>query len=74
MSINRIVTENYIMVVKNVGQLNELKNDVEYMISIMLEDALGQTEEFYEYLSIQDALESVKAFPATVENTEALVC
>ena len=66
--------ENYIMVVKNVEQLNELKNDVEYMISIMLEDALGQTEEFYEYLSIQDALEAVTVFPTVVENTEALVC
>jgi len=62
------------MVVKNVEQLNELKNDVEYMISIMLEDALGQTEEFYEYLSIQDALEAVTVFPTVVENTEALVC
>ena len=66
--------EIYIMVVKNVEQLNSLKNDVQYMISIMVEDALAQTDEFYEYLSIEDALESVKTFPATVENTEALVC
>jgi len=72
MSINRIVTE--IMIVKNVGQLNELKNDVEFMISIMEEDALTTTDEFYEYLSIQDDLESVKSFPTMVENTEALVC
>jgi hypothetical protein len=35
---------------------------------------LAQTDEFYEYLSIEDALEAVKVFPATVENTEALVC
>jgi hypothetical protein len=74
MSINRIVTEIYIMIVKNVGQLNELKNDVEFMISIMEEDALTTTDEFYEYLSIQDDLESVKSFPTMVENTEALVC
>jgi hypothetical protein len=40
----------------------------------MVEDALAQTDEFYEYLSIEDALEAVKTFPATVENTEALVC
>jgi len=72
MSINRIVTEIYIMIVKNVGQLNELKNDVEFMISIMEEDALTTTDEFYEYLSIQDDLESVKSFPTMVENTEAL--
>ena len=74
MPINRIVMEIYIMVVKNVGQLNELKNDVEFMISIMEEDALTTTDEFYEYLSIQDDLESVKSFPTMVENTEALVC
>ena len=66
--------EIYIMIVKNVEQLNSLKSDVEYMISIMVEDALAQTDEFYEYLSIEDALEAVKVFPATVENTEALVC
>ena len=66
--------EIYIMIVKNVEQLNELKSDVQYMISIMVEDALAQTDEFYEYLSIADALEAVKVFPATVENTEALVC
>ena len=66
--------EIYIMVVQNVEQLNELKSDVQYMISIMVEDALAQTDEFYEYLSIGDALEAVKVFPATVENTEALVC
>jgi hypothetical protein len=66
--------EIYIMLVKNVEQLNELKSDVQYMISIMVEDALAQTDEFYEYLSIEDALEAVKTFPATVENTEALVC
>ncbi len=74
MSINSIKCGVYIMVVKNVEQLNELKSDVQYMISIMVEDALAQTDEFYEYLSIEDALEAVKVFPATVENTEALVC
>ena len=62
------------MVVKNVEQLNSLKNDVEYMISIMVEDALAQTDEFYEYLSIEDALSIVTVFPTTVENTEALTC
>ena len=74
MSINSGNMEIYIMVVKNVEQLNELKSDVQYMISIMVEDALAQTDEFYEYLSIEDALEAVKVFPTTVENTEALVC
>ena len=74
LSINSIKCGVYIMVVKNVEQLNELKSDVQYMISIMVEDALAQTDEFYEYLSIEDALEAVKVFPATVENTEALVC
>ena len=74
LSINSSNMEIYIMVVKNVEQLNELKSDVQYMISIMVEDALAQTDEFYEYLSIEDALEAVKTFPATVENTEALVC
>jgi hypothetical protein len=74
MSINSIKCGVYIMVVKNVEQLNSLKSDVQYMISIMVEDALAQTDEFYEYLSIEDALEAVKVFPATVENTEALVC
>ena len=74
LSINSGNMEIYIMVVKNVEQLNELKSDVQYMISIMVEDALAQTDEFYEYLSIEDALEAVKTFPATVENTEALVC
>ena len=74
MSINSVKYGVYIMVVKNVEQLNSLKSDVEYMISIMVEDALAQTDEFYEYLSIEDALEAVKVFPATVENTEALVC
>ena len=74
MSINSIKCGVYIMVVKNVEQLNSLKSDVQYMISIMVEDALAQTDEFYEYLSIEDALEAVKTFPATVENTEALVC
>ena len=74
MSINSGNMEIYIMLVKNVEQLNELKSDVQYMISIMVEDALAQTDEFYEYLSIEDALEAVKVFPATVENTEALVC
>ena len=74
MSINSVKYGVYIMVVKNVEQLNSLKSDVEYMISIMVEDALAQTDEFYEYLSIEDALSAVKVFPATVENTEALVC
>jgi isochorismate hydrolase len=74
LSINSIKCGVYIMVVKNVEQLNSLKSDVQYMISIMVEDALAQTDEFYEYLSIEDALEAVKVFPATVENTEALVC
>ena len=74
MSINSGNMEIYIMLVKNVEQLNSLKSDVQYMISIMVEDALAQTDEFYEYLSIEDALEAVKVFPATVENTEALVC
>ena len=74
MSINSVKYGVYIMVVKNVEQLNSLKSDVEYMISIMVEDALAQTDEFYEYLSIEDALSAVTVFPATVENTEALVC
>ena len=74
MSINSVKYGVYIMVVKNVEQLNSLKSDVEYMISIMVEDALAQTDEFYEYLSIEDALSAVTVFPTTVENTEALVC
>ncbi len=44
------------------------------MLSIMEEDSLTTTDEFYEYLSIEDALSSVTVFPAVVENIEALSC
>ena len=72
--VNYIIMEIYIMVVKSVAHLKNLKNDVEFMLSIMVEDALTTTDEFYEYLSIEDALSSVTVFPAVVENIEALSC
>jgi hypothetical protein len=55
-------------IVKNIKQLGELINDVDYVLDILSEDGLSSTNEFKNYVGVEDALHSVSSYPTTIKN------
>jgi microsomal dipeptidase-like Zn-dependent dipeptidase len=55
-------------IVKNTNQLDELINDVDYVLDILSEDGMSSSTEFEKYIGVQDALHSVSSYPTTIKN------